>query len=155
MKIVDDNSIKRGFGLILIAAVMLVGSGCSTTYTVARGAFQGELGNCPSSPNCVSSNAEDEDQYYDPIRFKGEPDQAMTHLKGVLAQYPRTAITQQQPNYLRVEFKTALFGFVDDAEFLIVGDKILVRSASREGYSDFGKNRRRMREIQEAFEPCC
>ncbi|MFZ5601181.1 MAG: DUF1499 domain-containing protein [Pseudomonadota bacterium] len=30
-----------------------------------------------------------------------------------------------------------------------------MRSASRVGYSDFGKNRARLQEIRSAFEPCC
>ena len=34
-------------------------------------------------------------------------------------------------------------------------DNIQMRSASRVGYSDFGKNRARLQEIRSAFEPCC
>jgi Protein of unknown function (DUF1499) len=50
----------------------------------------------------------------------------------------------RRPGYLRVEFHTTLF--VDDGEFLF--DKghfvIPVRSASRLGYFDLGKNRSRI-----------
>jgi len=40
-------------------------------------------------------------------------------------------------------------------EILVQGDNIQMRSASRTGYSDFGKNRARLEEIRAAFQPCC
>jgi uncharacterized protein (DUF1499 family) len=54
-------------------------------------------------------------------------------------------------SYLRVELRTTFF--VDDAEFLLDRERhlIQVRSASRLGYSDLGKNRRRMEEIRGQF----
>ena len=50
-----------------------------------------------------------------------------------------------------MELRTTLF--VDDAEFLLdpVNRVIHVRSASRLGYSDLGKNRSRMEEIRRQF----
>ena len=147
---------KRQKGLLLLALVsMLPLAGCSTTYPVARGVFDDQLGNCPGKPNCISSNAEDEDRRFEPIRFEGDVSAAREKLLQVLNAYPRTTITQDKGNYLRVEFETAVFGFVDDAEFLLLHNRILVRSASRVGYSDLGKNRSRMDDIREAFEPCC
>ncbi len=52
---------------------------------------------------------------------------------------------------MRVEFHTLLF--VDDGEFLLAAEQglIQVRSASRMGYSDLGKNRRRLEEIRQQF----
>ncbi|RLT99260.1 DUF1499 domain-containing protein [Ketobacter sp.] len=144
---------KWAMSALLMTAVVL--GGCGTTYPVARGAFQDKLGNCPDKPNCISSNAEEEDREYPPIRFEGDPAAAKRKLLGVINSYPRTTITQDKDNYLRVEFETAVFGFVDDAEFLILDNRILVRSASRVGYSDLGKNRSRMKDIQAQFEPCC
>jgi len=51
----------------------------------------------------------------------------------------------------RGELRTTFF--VDDGEFLLdrVGRVISVRSASRLGYSDPGKNRSRMEEIRSQF----
>ena len=52
-------------------------------------------------------------------------------------------------NYIHATDQTKLMGFVDDLEFLLDHDesKIFVRSASRVGYSDMGKNRKRMDSI--------
>ncbi|QEM67625.1 DUF1499 domain-containing protein [Geobacter sp. FeAm09] len=75
----------------------------------------------------------------------------MGRLKRLLARRADATVIQEVPGYLRVELRTTLF--VDDAEFLLDRERncIQVRSASRVGYSDLGKNRRRMEEIREAF----
>ena len=78
----------------------------------------------------------------------------MRRLLVVVRGMPRTTIVESGPTSLRVEFRTRLFRFVDDAMFLLDGKAktIHFRSASRVGYSDMGVNRRRMEEIRKAFE---
>ena len=55
--------------------------------------------------------------------------------------------------YLAFEFRSALFRFVDDVEFLFdeAAKEIRFRSASRVGHSDLGVNRKRMKTIARAF----
>ena len=67
-------------------------------------------------------------------------------------QEPRTAAVDSGPDYLRVEFRTRL-GFVDDGEFALERPTrvIHVRSASRVGDSDLGKDRRRVEELRKAL----
>jgi len=65
-----------------------------------------------------------------------------------------TLYLSRGPDAVRVEFRTRIFRFVDDAQF-VFDDKaktIHFRSASRIGSSDMGVNRRRMEEIRKAFE---
>jgi uncharacterized protein (DUF1499 family) len=52
-----------------------------------------------------------------------------------------------------VEFRSALFRFVDDVEFVLDDSARVIhfRSASRAGYYDFGVNRRRMQEISDRY----
>ena len=59
-----------------------------------------------------------------------------------------------EPDYIRAEFRSRIFQFVDDVEFLFEnqGNVIHVKSASRTGYSDFGVNRKRVEKIRAAFE---
>ena len=54
-------------------------------------------------------------------------------------------------SYLRVELRTMLF--VDDGEFLLDRENkvIHIRSASRLGYSDLGKNRSRLEDIRSQY----
>jgi uncharacterized protein (DUF1499 family) len=62
-------------------------------------------------------------------------------------------IAEEKAGYLRAEFRSSLFGFVDDLELLLdkAAKRIDVRSASRTGYFDFGVNRRRVEEIRKRF----
>lgn len=115
------------------------------------GVSDGRLTTCPRSPNCVSSQAEDEAHRIAPLVFKDTPDMAFARLKQVLDGQGDTTIIEERPGYLRVEFHTLLF--VDDGEFLLDVEQrlIQVRSASRLGYSDLGKNRRRLEEIRQSF----
>jgi uncharacterized protein (DUF1499 family) len=115
------------------------------------GISNGRLTECPGSPNCVSSQAEDTAHHIAPLVFKGEPGPAFDRLKQLLVHRGDTTIIEVRPDYLRVEFHTALF--VDDGEFLLdVKQRLVhVRSASRRGYWDLGKNRRRMEEIRRSF----
>jgi uncharacterized protein (DUF1499 family) len=112
---------------------------------------EGALAVCPSSPNCVSSLSADEKHRIAPITFNGDPDAAFDRLKLVLGRRGDTTIIQEKSGYLLVELRTALF--VDDGEFLLdrAQSAIQVRSASRLGYSDLGKNRIRMEEIRSQF----
>jgi uncharacterized protein (DUF1499 family) len=115
------------------------------------GAKDGSLAACPASPNCVSSQAGDERHRIAPLPFSGDPAAAFARLKRVLGRRGDTMILEESPGYLRVELRTRLF--VDDGEFLLdrPHSVIHVRSASRLGYSDLGKNRSRMEEIRTEF----
>ena len=108
---------------------------------------------CPSSPNCISTQAIDAHAIA-PIRYHATQEEAMLRLMAVLRAVPRTTIVESGPGAVRAEFRTRIFRFVDDAQFLF-DDKaktIHFRSASRVGHSDLGVNRRRMEEIRKAFE---
>lgn len=116
------------------------------------GARNGILALCPSSPNCVSSQVKDERHSIVPLKFSGDTDAAMARLKQLLWNRNDTTIIEESGGYLRVEFHTTLF--VDDGEFLLDRERnvIHLRSASRIGYSDLGKNRGRLEELRRDFE---
>jgi uncharacterized protein (DUF1499 family) len=117
------------------------------------GVTNGRLAECPSSPNCVSSQAADAAQRMDPIAFSGSADEAFKKLRTIIETLPRAAIVTAEPRYMHVEFTTALFRFVDDTEFLVDADAHVIhfRSASRTGKSDLGVNRQRMDGIRQKF----
>jgi uncharacterized protein (DUF1499 family) len=115
------------------------------------GVHNGRFTECPGSPNCVSSQAVDEAHRIMALAFIDEPEAAFARLKQTLGNRKDTTIVEEHPGYLRVEFHTLLF--VDDGEFLLDGKQSLiqVRSSSRLGYSDLGKNRSRLEEIRRQF----
>jgi uncharacterized protein (DUF1499 family) len=109
---------------------------------------------CPNSPNCVSTQAEDEEHRMPPLPFAGTAESAMDAVKQTLQSMPRMRIVEEQANYLHVESTSLLLRFVDDVEFLFDEKSQLIhfRSASRIGYSDLGANRKRMEKFCKGFE---
>ena len=117
------------------------------------GVVDGRLAPCPASPNCVSTQTTDAEHRMEPIPFTGTSEETIQRIKELVAQMPRTKIVTVEDNYLHAEFRSAIFRFVDDVEFLVDPEAQLIhfRSASRVGHSDLGVNRRRMEKIREAF----
>lgn len=108
---------------------------------------------CPSSPNCVSTQAADPKQAIAPLVYPESRAQALARLKRVLASMKRTTIITERDDYLHAEARSLIFRFVDDIEFYLPENQkvIHVRSASRVGYSDLGVNRKRVEEIRKRF----
>ena len=105
---------------------------------------------CPSSPNCVSTQAQDEGHAIAPIRYRKSRVEAKEALKEVIRSLPRTKLVEEDESYLRYEFTSLLLRFVDDVEFLFDDETntIHFRSASRTGYGDLGVNRTRMEQVR-------
>ena len=137
---------------VMAASLLWVLAGCAGERPANLGVTNGVLAACPSSPNCISSQTADEQHRIAPLSFTADPETAFAQLLAVLKGRPDTTVLETTGNYLRVELRTTLF--IDDAEFLLDREHRLihVRSASRLGYSDLGKNRRRMEEIRAQFD---
>ena len=138
-------------GVMGMGILSLLLAACAGERPANLGAKDGRLASCPASPNCVSSQAVDERHRIAPLAFSGDPDAAFARLKQVLIRRKDSTVIEEQTGYLRVELRTTFF--VDDSEFLLDRERqvIQVRSASRLGYSDLGKNRSRVEEIREQF----
>ncbi|HWP00681.1 MAG TPA: DUF1499 domain-containing protein [Methylococcus sp.] len=119
---------------------------------MAEGRAQARIGDCPSSPNCVSSRASDASHRIAPFRFRGPVAEVRDALIAVL-EAEGMRVVQREQDYLRAEAVSRVFRFVDDVEFEILPEEgsIQVRSASRVGYWDFGVNRRRIERIRDAL----
>ncbi len=118
------------------------------------GIHDAQLSDCPTSPNCVSSSASDDEHYIAPIAYSAEKDAVRDKLAAIIKNQPRTEIIEQTNDYILVEFTSRLMGFVDDAEFYFLpNDKtIAMRSAARLGESDLGVNRRRLEQFRLALQ---
>ena len=109
---------------------------------------------CPSSPNCVSSLAGDRKHAIEPLHYAGSRAEARQRLMKILGELKQARVILKDSDYIRVEFRSVMFKFVDDVEFLFDDDQnvIHVKSASRAGYYDFGANRKRVEQIRSVFE---
>lgn len=136
---------------ILMAFLMALSlAGCSSK----GGSTMERMSECPDSPNCVSSLSKMESHLIAPINFKGDPQKAMEKLEKIILSMKRAEIEIKEQVYIKAVFTSAVFRFKDDVECLIDKDKsvINIRSASRLGYSDFGVNRARVKEIRKLFD---
>lgn len=126
---------------------------CTGTRPSHLGMRDGRLAACPKSPNCVSTQAEDDGHRIDPIRYEGTLEEAKQKLLAVIGSMPRARIVSDEGAYIHAEFTSLIFRFVDDVEFLFddAEKTIHFRSASRLGHSDLGVNRKRMEEIRKRF----
>ncbi len=142
--------------LFLWLAVLVGGAvllGCRMQKPPTLGATGGRLLPCPDSPNCVCSQDPEAEHQIAPLAFTGPGSAALARLKAVVLAQPRVKITGEHDGYLRAEFTSRIFRFVDDVEFLLdePAKVIHVRSASRVGKSDLGVNRKRVEHLREAF----
>jgi len=138
--------VLSGLGLFVVA-------GCSGVPPANLGTKDGRLAPCPASPNCVSSQGLDREHTIDPLSYTTSATQALVDLEKVVLGMKRTRVVERTGNYLRAEFTSAIWRFVDDVEFMIDDQAKLihVRSASRMGYSDMGVNRKRVEAIRSAW----
>jgi uncharacterized protein (DUF1499 family) len=113
------------------------------------------LADCPDSPNCVCSWVEPSDSHYvAPLQVENKTD-VIKRLAAVINTMPRSTITEESPQHLHAEFRSWLFGFVDDLDCILdeQGSVVHIRSASRTGYYDFGVNRKRVEAIRAKWLP--
>jgi uncharacterized protein (DUF1499 family) len=139
----------------LSIAVLTVASCAAAAPSTVGKPPTGQLAPCPDSPNCVNSQTPASDTVHAiaPLTYSGTLDAAKNHLRAVIAAMPRTKIVADEGNYLRAEFTSLIFRFVDDVEFVFddAAKTIDFRSASRAGQGDMGVNRKRMEEIRTKF----
>jgi|APSaa5957512622_1039677.scaffolds.fasta_scaffold02948_7 uncharacterized protein (DUF1499 family) len=127
-------------------------SGCSGNPPGHLGAINKKFAPCPEKPNCVNSQSNNKDHHIEPLTYNGSREDAAKKLKQVILSMERARIVEYNGDYIWVEFKSALWRFVDDVEFCFSDDPIIhIKSASRTGHSDFGVNRKRVTRIRELF----
>ena len=146
----DKRNMEKIYMVGLISSFLLMG--CAGTMP-DLGINNDKLTPCPKTPNCVNSQAIGEKCYIQPIDYTGVQQKARFNLLQVLESEDQAKILMAKENYIRAEFKSTFFGFVDDVEFYFseaqTSEKVIhIRSASRVGYTDFGINRKRIERIQ-------
>jgi len=119
------------------------------------GVKEGRLAACPTSPNCVVSQGEEDAEHaIAPLTYDSDRSTAVAKLREVVAAQEGSEVIEQTDTYLYAEFTSKLMGFVDDVEFYFSPTEagtIHVRSASRLGQSDLGVNRKRIEAIRAVF----
>jgi uncharacterized protein (DUF1499 family) len=139
--------------LPFLMIAMMILTGCQKTVAETTGLKDGRLLPCPDKPNCVCTQDPAERHRIDPIRYDVTQEMAREKLLRVVRRMERCTLVKADTEYIHAEFRSALFSFVDDVEFLFDDSAKLIhfRSAARTGYYDFKVNRNRMEDIRKRF----
>ena len=138
--------------ILSVIASLFMFTGCSGTMP-KLGVENGKLKQCPQTPNCVNSQAKDKKHFIEPLFVTATPLEAKNYILKILNELKQSKIVVVEDNYIRAEFVSKIFRFVDDVEFYFPDKEskellIQVRSASRVGYFDLGVNRKRIEQIR-------
>jgi uncharacterized protein (DUF1499 family) len=145
-----------------LATLGIVGTG--SLFVAARtvgvpaglGVRDGRLAPCPTTPNCVSTQADPSDRghHMEPVSYDGPAGPAIVRIAEIIAAEPRSEILVAEGPYLHAVFRSATMRFPDDVEFYVDESAGLIhfRSAARLGQGDAGVNRRRMEGLSAALE---
>ena len=133
-------------GVFVVAALGLVVLAQQSKSGGAPGIIDGALAPCPTSPNCVSSEAGTPESHLVAAWPLGAWDKLPASIDAAGGK-----VVDAQDEYIAAEFSSKLMVFVDDVEFRKGNDGVHVRSASRVGHSDMGVNRKRIEALRLAL----
>ncbi|TVU62635.1 DUF1499 domain-containing protein [Vibrio atlanticus] len=101
---------------------------------------------CGDKPNCVST--QDNREQHALTEFSLSDSVTLDQIEQVALTLPGAKTASKTEDYLRVECTSRIMRFVDDLELKTVDGKLIVRSESRTGHSDFGVNRKRAEQLR-------
>ena len=129
---------------IALLSITLLGlTACSQGVTTMTDRSQSP---CGDKPNCVST--QDTREEYNLTPFTLTESTNIDTIEQIALTLPGAKTAVKEGHYLRIECTSKIMRFVDDLELKLEGNKLIVRSESRVGYSDFGVNRKRAEQLR-------
>ncbi|MEZ9338943.1 DUF1499 domain-containing protein [Vibrio splendidus] len=101
---------------------------------------------CGDKPNCVST--QDDREQHTLAAFELSDSANLDAIEQIALTLPGSKTANKTEDYLRIECTSRIMRFVDDLELKITDGKLIVRSESRTGHSDFGVNRKRADQLR-------
>ena len=140
--------------LCLTALTSLTLTACSVTTPIDPNNASPKLTDCPSTPNCVSTEANGIPHRIEPFILAAPAEQAWPQVVSTVSEMPRTVIKVERPGYLYAKSYSKIFQFVDYLEVLSVPqeNRLAVRSSSMLGISDLGVNAKRTETLRKALQ---
>ena len=120
----------------LLATLLLFA--CAAPRPAELGVRDGRLLPCPDSPNCVSSDATDEQHGIAGFAISGDADEAWAAAAAAVAKLPRTVIVRDTGEYLHAESTTAIMRYIDDVELQLRRDDGVIATSVQRFTPDFG-----------------
>lgn len=137
--IIKTGITKPSFALIVSTALF----GCSNADNGTTSWPDRTMQACANKPNCVSTLDHRPQHQLTAFNLTEAGSNHWPQITRAALSLPGASLGQQGDNYIRVECRSRIFGFIDDFEIRKQGKQLIIRSESRTGYSDFGVNRER------------
>ncbi|GAM54220.1 hypothetical protein JCM19231_212 [Vibrio ishigakensis] len=131
---------------LTIASLAVLSTACSSGDIQMQ---DRSLNPCGDKPNCVSTQDDREKHSLAPYSLTKES--SIDGIEQAALSLGRAKTAVKESDYLRIEYTSRIFRFVDDLELRIQDGKLIVRSESRTGHSDFGVNRERADKLRKAL----
>jgi len=134
-----------GFGPSIVGIAELEKNTTAPTTLVA----------CPSSPNCASSLATNQEKLVATFKLADKDIKAFQAELVLAIKADGGVVKDEREGYVWATYTSTVFRFVDDIEWLFNADNNAfdVRSASRVGHSDFGVNAKRVTRLLDVLNP--
>ena len=118
------------------------------------GVQNGRLAPLVDKPNNLSTYEKGTYKQAEPLSYSGDMAAARDSLVSIMESMTRSKVQSVDGNYVHATFRSRIFKFVDDVEFLFDDEAKIIhfRAGARTGYGDMGVNQKRMDEIRAAFE---
>lgn len=142
------NKMFIGIGaLVFIIVVALAAMSALSRNIPATGLQDNKLQPCPDTPNCLCSEYQGS-HHTQPVAINNSGINIQRYIEIIKSM--NGELVSFNENYLHATFTTTVMRFIDDFELRIDKTNMLVhiRSASRVGYSDLGKNKNRVSEFK-------
>ena len=141
-------SFKIAIAIVFLVIIYIASLSFSTRHDRIKSAGERQLAPCPDRPNCVLSQATKKPHAIEAFTLL-ENNETISWKKLIAAiQKSGGEILIDDGHYCHAVFTSTVFRFKDDLEAVLNNDKIDIRSASRAGKSDLGKNRERVEKIR-------
>jgi len=138
--------------LLLLIIVYFATISFLTRHASLKEPSERKLLPCPSSPNCVLSTSSIDAKKINAIKLNSNDHHASWKKLVTIIKLNGGEILIDDGTYLHAVFTSNIFRFKDDLEATLNENQIDIRSASRAGKSDFGKNRKRIEKIRALFQ---
>ncbi|WP_427978765.1 DUF1499 domain-containing protein [Agarivorans sp.] len=143
--------------LLVVGVVIAAMSGVTVYQNLTPpnnlGLHHGRLAALASTPNGVSSMADNSDKRVEPLNFKADLKATQLAALRAFAHMPNNQIIERNERYVHAVFFSPRMGFRDDVELYFDQQNQVLhyRSQSRVGYSDMGVNKQRYQRFAELY----
>ena len=137
--------------IVILVAAYLAGLSYTTRQHRIKSENTRHLSPCPDKPNCVFSQSSQEVHSIAAfVLIEHNRQKSWKRLTRAVKQ-AGGEILIDDGQYCHAVFTSSLFRFKDDFEIALGETRIEVRSSSRAGTSDLGKNRKRVERIRQLY----